>query len=226
MEILHVMPSWFLSTNIFFELLFFIFAAAIAIYSLRIYKITNQRESKLFGLAFSAIALSRLALVFINSFFITLTKGGLSILEFEDIIGIKDIAVTAYVSLFIIGLITLVYLSLKQKNTKSYLLMILLSAIALAFGINKSFLIYALAFIFLVVISINYVKEFRRTKNKNTLLVALGFILLAISSFLLVLVADYLLPRVYVVAYLMEALGYISIFSSLINILKNGKKKK
>jgi len=226
MEVLHVMPSWFLGTNIFFECLFFIFAAAIAIYSLRIYKITNQRESKIFGIAFSLIALSRLALVFINSFFITLASGGLRVLEFEDIAGIKDVAVTAYVSLFILGLITLVYLSLKQKNARSYLLLVLLSAIALASGINKSLLIYSLSFIFLVLISVNYVREFKRTKNKNTFLVASGFILLAISSLLLVIVADYLMPRVYVAAYLLEALGYIFIFSSLINILKHGKKAK
>ena len=226
MEILHVMPAWFLSTNILFELLFFIFAAAIAFYSLRIYRITRQRESRIFGLAFLSIALSRLALFLVNAFFLTLTKGGLRVLEFEDIMSIKDIAVTAYVSLFIIGLITLVYLSLKIKNPKYYLLLILLSAIALVSGLNKSFLIYSLAFIFLVIISFNYINEFLKTKNKNTFLVALGFILLAISSLLLVIVADYLMPRVYVAAYLLEVLGYVSIFSSLISILKNGKKTK
>ena len=226
MEILHVMPGWFLSTNIFFECLFFIFTIAIAIYSLRIYKITYQRESKLFGLAFLSIALSRLALVFVNLFFISLSKGGLRVLEFEDIIGIKDLAVTAYVSFFILGLITLVYLSLKSKNPKYYFLLIILSAIALLFSINKSFLIYALASIFLLIISSYYVRDFRKTKNKNTLFVAIGFILLFISSLLLAIVADYLLAQVYVVAYIFEIVGYVFIFSSLINILKNGKKTK
>ncbi len=226
MEILHIMPAWFLNLNLIFELLFFIFAAAIAIYSFRIYALTKQRESKIFGFAFSFLGLSHLALAIVNNLFLSIISGGLRELDFDDIINLRNILVVAYVMFFIIGLISLVYISFKAKSIRTYLILLALSLVSIWFACNKSFVIYLLASIFLLLISGYYLSEYRRNHNVNTLFVFLGFSALAISSIFLAFVADYLLPQAYVSAYFIELIGYSLIISSLIKILKDGKKTK
>ena len=39
-------------------------------------------------------------------------------------------------------------------------------------------------------------KAYNKTKNKNTLFVAIGFLLLFISNILIAVVADYFLPKI------------------------------
>lgn len=226
MEILHIMPSTFLNTNIFFEWIFFIFAIAISYYAFKIYSLTDKRESKIFGWAFSFLAISHLALIVINSLFLSILNGGFRALEFENLIGIKNITISAYIFFLILGLITLFYTSLKIKSTRVYILAVILSMIILFFSLSKSMLIYLLASIFLLFITSYYFSEFIKTKNKNTLLVSIGFLMLLICNFLLALVADYSLSSAYVLAYVFEAIGYVLIILSLVKILYYGKKAK
>jgi hypothetical protein len=226
MESLHIIPSWFLGINILFECLFFIFAAAISAYSVKIYRLANQRESKIFAWAFGFLAVSHLLLLISNSLFLSITQGGMSILAIEDILDFKNFIVWSYVSFFVLGFLTLLYLSLKIKSARVYSLLVALSAIALVASHNLSFLAYSLAAIFLAFISYHYFVEFKRTHNKNTLNVMNGFILLFVSNLLIGLVADYGLPSFYVTANILEIIGYSFIVYSLLNVLKYGEKKK
>lgn len=223
---LHIMPSWFLSANILFEFLFFIFAAAISYYAFSAYKLTNQRESKIFGWSFLFLAISHFALIIINSLFLSITQGGFRTLEFGDLMGIKNFMVASYVFFFILGLITITYMSLKIKSKKTYFLLIFLSIIILFCSMTLSLLIYSLASLLLLFITMYYFSEFIRTRNKNTLFVLIGFFMLLVTNLLLSIVTRYSLPSVYVLAYLTEVVGYTLIILSLINVLNYGKKKK
>ncbi len=226
MEVLHIMPSWFWGTNLIFECLFFIFAVAISFYAFRIYKFTNQRESKIFGLSFSFLAIAHFFLIILNSFFLSILQGGFRAVEFGDILGMRNLTAALYICFLILGLITLSYMSLKIKSLKTYFLVIILSASFLLLSTNKSLTLYTLSAIFLFFIALYYAQEFKKTHNKNTLLVFIGFTLLFLSNLLFALTANYLLSGAYVLSYLIEALGYASITMSLINVFKYGKKKK
>lgn len=225
MQILHIMPSWFWGTNLVFECLFLLFSIVIAVYAFRIYKFTNQRELKIFGAAFSFLAIAHLILILLNSFFLSLIGGGFRGLEIEEMLGLKNILMFIYVGFFLLGLINLTYIALKIKSTRSYILLILISALTLCCNPNTGFSVYTLSAIFFLFISLYYLNEFRKTHNKNTLLVFIGFALLFFNSSLLVISLIKEISASYVLAYLIEALGYFSITFSFINVFKDGKKK-
>lgn len=225
-HLLHIIPSWFLGLNTCFELLFFILTLVIALYAFKIYRISDQRESRNFASAFLFLSVSYIVLVIINYLFLSIISGNLMSLEIDDLLGLKNIAIFAYMAFFILGFVTLFYTTLKIRNIRIYSVLLLLSAILITLSSDKSLAIYLLSSIFLILVGYHYFREYFRLKNKNTLFVAIGILFIFISNILMGFVGSYILPDLYVSSRIFETIGYAFIITSLIKVLKNGKKKK
>jgi len=220
------MPDWFFELNLLFEILFAIFTAAIAYYSIKIYKLSSQEESRNFGWSFGFLSLSYLLLVFLNSAFMSLMASGLRAMEMDSILGLRNFIIVAYLLCFIVGLVTLFYTTLKTKSLRIYALLLALCTAAIYFSCNRSVIIYLVSSILLFFIAYNYLSEYKRNNNKNTLYVGLGMSFLFVSNILMGFVGNYIFYNFYVISRIFEIAAYSTIMFSLIRILNYGKKKK
>ena len=55
---LFLIPKWFFGYGVAFELIFAIITLAVALYSFKVYKLSNQNQPKLFGIAFLFFSIS------------------------------------------------------------------------------------------------------------------------------------------------------------------------
>jgi hypothetical protein len=209
-----------------FEMIFVLFTASIAIYSLRIYKLSEQRESRNFGLAFAFLSISYFLLIVINSLFLSVTSGNMRTMDLDEIMGLRNFAVFSHFLFLTLGFITLFYTTLKAKHERVYAILLTLCIAAIYFSCNRALIIYLVSSIFLAFISYHYLKEYRDNKNGRTLLVGLGMLLIFISNILMGFVGNYSLSNLYVLSRVLEIIAYSLIFTSLIKVFKNGKKKK
>lgn len=226
MAVLYILPQWFLKLNVVFEIIFFLCTAIIALYSFRIYKLSEQKQTRNFAFAFSFLSLSYLILALLNSTFLSIMTGELRVLDFNKLLDIKNIAVCLYIGFFMMGFISLLYATLKLKSQRIYLALLVLAALAIRLSCQKSLTIYLITSLFLVLISFHYFREYIKFKNENTLLIGTAMSFLLISNVLMSFVGNYIQPNLYVISRLLEFLAYALIITSLYKIIKNGKKKK
>jgi hypothetical protein len=226
METFHIIPAGFIGFNILFNIIFALFTAIIAAYSMRIYWLSKEKESKNFGLSFIFLSASYIFLFLLNTIFLSAISGDLRRLDFEDIMGIKNTLVMLYSISFILGFSTLFYTTTKIKSTTLYILLTLLSVIALGFSSDRSLVLYSIASIFLALIVIFYIKVYACNRNNNTLIFGISMFLLLISNIFMILSGDYFMPSAYVIAVLIALAAYGIIFICLLKIINHGKKKK
>ena len=223
---LYIMPDWFFELNLVFEILFALFTAAIAYYSIKIYKLSSQEESRNFGWSFGFLSLSYVILIFMNTAFLSFMTTSLRAIEIDDMMGFRNFIIVSYLFFMIIGLITLFYTTLKTKSPRIYALLLALSLAAIYFSCNRSVIVYLVSSILLFFVSYNYLAEYKKNKNKNTLYVGLGMAFLFASNILMGFVGNSVLYNFYVFSRVFEIAAYSIIMFSLIRILKYGKKKK
>ena len=226
MECLHLIPGWFVGLNILLKIILLIFTGVIAYYSLKIYRLSNQKELKFFGLAFSFLSISYFITVWINIFFLSIAGSNIRALDIDDIIGIKNLAVALYILFYMLSFITLFYITLKSKNLKIYALLIFLSIIAITFSYDKSLMLYLIPSIFLILVTYYYITQYLASKNKNTLLVSIAMAVLLVSNLCMISIPNCILPSRYVFSAFLEIIAYSLIVFSLFKILKNGKKTR
>lgn len=226
MESLHIIPSWFFGYNIFLEVVFAIFTGVVAFYAFKIYRLSYQRESKLFGASFTFLSVSYIIMALINILFLTVSQGNSLALNIERIIDLKNVLVGLFVFSFLLGFVTLFYTTLKIESGRVYSILAILFIISINYSYDKSLTIYFLSSVFLLFINYHYFREYFIKKHKSALLTFLGMTFLLASNLSLILEANYFLPSMYVLSNILELIGYGLIILSLLHVLKNGKKKK
>ena len=208
---LHFIPAWFLGFNIAFEMVFMLAAALVALYSYRIYKISSQKEIKLFGISFGLLSASYFVSSIISLFFVSALEGNI-------------LAIASYVVLLVLGYITLLYTTLKVGRKRVYGLLIALAFTAINFSFNKVFMIYFVSSLSLLFVNYHYYMEFIKRKNTNVFLTFWGMFFLFISNVIFLVQASS--SATYVISHIAELIGYCFIVASLLRVIKNGKKKK
>lgn len=214
MSYIHLVPEWFFGFDIAMEFLFAFTAALVALYSFYIYHISQQRESRLFGSGFLLISISYLIKVALNMFVLTEIKSGLLGISLEHLSTVGRVAAYANLLLFMIGLITLVYLTFRAKGIRLYALLVALALVPLIFSTDRINLFIIISSMLLALLCIHYLREYDRTKNKRTLSVLIAFTLLLLSNIWTFIAAEnYYLT--FVIGLFMELAAYLLIMMSL-----------
>ncbi len=226
MERIYSVPDWFFGYNIVLEFLFFLLAGLVALYAFRTYRMTYARETRLFGMAFSFLSVSYFLIGLSNLLFLKASGGMREYWYLESFVQIRSLIFILYVFLFVGGFATLLYTTQRAKNTESFLLIIILSIFGILLSKDKSFSIYFLSSLFLIVVSYNYLRLYVEKGNRNTLYVMIGMLFFFASSLTLLFSQDYFSHNLYAVSHVFDVFGYLFIFFSLIRVLKNGKEKK
>lgn len=225
MEVVYKIPQWFFGINIILDFIFALAAAIVAIYAFKIYKISDQREPKLLGTAFTLMSISYIILIYINLFFVSILEDN-KIISLQDFNSINNLAVYAHILIFALGLLTLLFATFKNKDKSQYTLIIVISLAAIIFSINKAEVSYILSSIFLAYICIHYAQIYLQKKNFNSALIFTGLIFLLASKLTLAIQIIENIRYNYVISHILELISYVFIIISLSRIIKHGQKKK
>ena len=220
MALVLLKPFWFQGYDILLEILFAIIALLVAYYANKINKIAQTHESKLFAEGFFFITASYILLAIINfaAIFALKTASIKSPVRISDLITLGEFGTVVSISLFLIGIITLAYMTLHYRNKRIPILMIIPLLIALLLSHNKLFLFYIITAFLLVYITIYYIQHYLKHKNLNTLLILLAFLLMFIAKVHFIISLSE--PLFYAIGHLFEFLGYGLILISLVRVIK------
>lgn len=234
MTYFYLVPSSFLKFSIVMEIIFAIISLLVSYYSFKIYRISKQREIKLFGISFILITLSYLIWAFIHSAIVFHSIVEIAQLATSNISRLGGIGMLLYIILFITGLGTLAYTTARTKNGKIYYLIIGLSIMSIIIPLGIMLLLFEptessslynllissrlVSIFFLTFIIFNYFEEYAKNKNRKTLLIGTSFSLLLISNTNFIFSLSYY--QAYIIGHILESIAYLFILISLILSVK------
>ena len=218
-------PHWFFGLDVIFELAFAIITFLVAMYAFRVSKISGQNQPRLFGWAFIFFSISYLIQSFFN--FAVISKVGESIcnsIKVQNVSTLNALGMYFYMIFFMIGLVTLTYMTLKIRSPKTYLMVLVISLLSIIISLNKIYLFYFLSSLMLIFIVSHYVRNFYNNRKGKTLLVLIAFIFLLFGHIHFLISVNHEL--FYVIGHFFGLIAYFLILINLILVFKNGKKTK
>lgn len=224
MVLLYLSPTWFAGYDIFLEVLFALVTLAIAFYSLKIYKLSGQRESKLFGISFLLISISYSLWAILNGFALSQLNENQCALYLENVGMLINLGIYGHILFFLSGIATLAYMTLKIESLKAYSLILLLVLLATILVEEKQMIIYLLSSILLIYIISAYIEEYSKNKNKKVLMILLAFFFLFFGR--LDFIFSTISYRFYVLGHVLELAAYALALISLILVIKHQQKNK
>lgn len=217
MSHLYLVPNWFFIYSLLFEVVFAVAAGLVSYFSFKVYSVSKQREIKLFGIGFMFISASYLIWLLMNLSLLKYFTSSILILELDTLVLISAFEVYAHMTLFIVGLLTIVYATFKTDNKRAYSLLIILTMVSVLASCNKAVAFYLVASILLLYIIMHYLYNYLNDKNSKVLMVLIAFCLLFLSHahFIFATNAIY-----YVLGHVFELMAYFLISIRLILLRK------
>ncbi len=212
-------PSWFFGYDIALEMIFAVISILIASFALKIYRKTDQRQIKLFSAAFLSIGISYIIESILN--YLIISNANESICRAVNIESIELFnALAAYVHMFFmtVGLVLLVYLTFRIENKKLLLLLLITSLLLVFLSTNPVYAFYLASSIYLIFISWYYISNYRKSRQSQTLLVAVAFIFLLFGTIHFLISVNHQL--FYVLGHVLELLAYVFILANLYMVLR------
>ena len=218
MNTLPIIPGFF-RYNFIFLIVFFLITGLVSIFALKAHKITGKKSPQMFGVAFFIMAMGYFLRILFHAFELEsrgMCKGcfrGMS--KFSTL---KPLMESLHLGFLLFGILILVYLSLKVKNKRLFPLLIGIVFLALI-SVRQPLGFFTLVSIMLYAFLVSfYYGNYKKHKQKETLIVLLSFTLLFLSSILLFF--SQLNPLFFIVARCVELAGFIGILTNLILISK------
>jgi len=216
---IYIIPNWFLGYDILLELLFALVTLLVGIYGYKIYKLTEQRQSKLFSISFFLFSLSYFIQCALNFIILNqLNQNICTILNIKSVTTLNFIGIYTHIILFTAGLITLAYMTLKIKDIRIPSLLYVISFLGLIFAPNKINFFYFLSSFILIFITAYYLIAYTKTKHLKNLLVLIAFVFLLLANIHFIFSLNY--GAFYVFAHALQFIAYLLILLNLILILK------
>ncbi len=213
-----IVPHWFSGYNAILEMIFFIITLLVGAYALKIYKLSGQRQSKLFGISFLMISAAYLAQSILNFAARYSMSEGCSTQSMTKIHVLGNLGIYAHMILFMAGLVTLAYMTLKIKDFKAYALFLAVILAVLLLSSNELYFFYALSSILLIYISFYYLRNYLRSRKISALIVFAAFLFLLFSSIHFIFSLDH--GVFYVAGHLLEFVAYTLILVNLVKIIR------
>jgi len=215
----YLIPNWFFGFDIAMELLFAIITFLVSVFAFKINSVTKERKIKLFGIGFLLISLSYFVWAGLNYWFVGLAQDGFREISINQAAIIGLISLYAYITLFTIGLVTLVYVSCNNPGGRTYYIMVGLSLLVIASSLYKLISFRILSIFLISFILYRYFEDYLKNKNKKTLLISLAFALLVLSNIDFLFLSVYY--EAYVIGHILELAAYLLI---LVNLIKSVKR--
>lgn len=224
-------PKWFYGKDIVIDIFSIIVLALISVFSIKSYKLNKKNKNYLwFGTSFITLGVSFLFKILTNftiyyNVIDTKTLGFFTFtyktIQTSDIL--FSIGFLCYMFLTLLGFFIL-YEIYQKKHLKQDILLILFFIIVISyFSTSKYFIFHLTSFLFLLLISTNYLENYHKKRKITSKLLALSFLIITLSQLIFIFVN--LNKLFYVIAELIQLVGYILLLFTFIGVLKNAKKK-
>jgi hypothetical protein len=206
-------PGWFLGIDAIFELLSIIAIVLLVWISYKSYKLLGEKKFFWFSAAFGIILVAFLSRMFMHA---CLFFGWTDLIT--NVLAALTWASFVYVVFFLLAYIILFAIAMEIHDKKLMTVIFLLVALILYYSGNFLMIFQYIAIVLLFVISWKYFEQYRKRKNKNTLMISIAFSFLCLShvGFGLIAISDYL----YAVGHLFQLIAYLIFLYFIIQVWK------
>ncbi len=225
-------PEWFYLPSIIIDLIAFIVLLTISYYSYKYYKLNRSNKAYLhLAGAFFLICLSFLFKLFTNlTVYYNTSKEiqhGIVVSTLEVVRSFNIFSVLTYSAFALLHLLGLYFLyGIYQKDrSKANIFLVSYLILLSTYLSNINFQTFHLTALFLTgFISLIYLKKYFETKNRNTKMLFYAFTIIAISHiFFMFLTVN---PMFFIIAEIVQLLGFSILLLTLTVVVNHGKKKK
>jgi len=219
-----ITPQWFFGYDVVLELLFAVITLLVSYYAWKIYKVSEERNLRLFSMAFLFIALSYIIQSILNFVILERLDDDIAgMINIQSVYLLNLFGIYMHAILFLVGLLILTYVALKIYSLRTFVLLILLVFSALYFSPYKTFLLFFISTLLLGFIVYYYLTNYWNNRKATTLLVLIAMILLFIGYIHFIFATEN--SMYYVIGHFMELAAYILVLINLLIILRVGKHK-
>ena len=213
-----IVPHWFAGYNALLEMMFFVITLLVGAYALRIYQLSGQRQSKLFGISFLLISAAYLIQSILNFAGSYSMASGCNMQSMSTLHSLSNAGIYAHIILFMTGLVTLAYMTLKIKDFWAYPLFLVAILAVLLLSSNKLYFFYVLSSILLVYISFHYLRNYLKSRKMSALIVFTAFLFLLFGKIHFIFSIDH--GTFYVAGHLLELVAYSLILINLVTVVR------
>lgn len=222
-------PAWFYGKDIAIDAISLFVVALISVFSFKYYKIRKNKNYIYFGLAFALLSISFLFKILTNFtiyYSVWETKYiGLFTLTYQTV---KESNTLFFVGFLLYRLLTLLglymlYSTYIEQTKANMFIVAYLILVSTYFSESSYYVFHTTALIFLILITINYSKTYRKNRIPATKLLASSFAIIALSQIFFIFVT--LGTRYYVIAEIIQLIGYTLLLAAFLMVLRHGKEK-
>jgi hypothetical protein len=212
-------PAWFSGYDIALEFFFAIMSVSVALFALKVYKATNQKQTRLFGISFMFISLAYLTQALMNIIaFHEATEYVCPVMAMQSIMLYDTIGVFANILLMTIGLSTLTYMTLKTDKVRVLLLLMLLSLTALLTSRDIISAYFMISSLLLAIITWHFIDNHIKQKKKTSLMIMIAFIFLLLGRIHFLFSMNH--QMFYALGHMLELVAYLLILWNFYLVLK------
>jgi len=224
-------PKWFNGTDILIDIVSIVVLSLISLYAIQYYRLDKTKKNHLFlAISFALMAGSFLFKILTN-FTIYYSEIetkiiGLTTLTYNTVEASNAlflIGFLLYRILMLLGLLTLYTIYSKSKGTNTFMIIFLL-LVTTYFTSNSYYIFHTTAFLFLLFITIQYWRSYKKEKRGSNRLLMWSFGLIALSQVFFVFIR--LENWLYVLSEIVQLIGYALLLITFIKVLKDGKKAR
>jgi hypothetical protein len=213
-------PIWFRGLDTLFTLGFALVTLFLALMSYRAYKVTELPRHKYFSLSFLLMSLGFGIFGIFSGLLVTHSSFVL-----DKVLSAFDFAFTLHVVLLVLAYILMTIVAFKVEDKKVISLLIVLGLLLSAFSYQHFLKFHVISFVLLGFLTYQFYLNFQEKKdNYNAKLVFTGFYLLTAAE-IFVIVFIYT-ASFYIVAQVIQLLGYLLLLFMLTRILHYGREKR
>jgi len=225
MSNIFITPQWFYGYDVALELVFAVVTLLVSFFAWKIFKVTGERNIRLFSLAFLFIALSYIVQSILNFVIMEQLDDTIStFINLQSVYLLNLFGIYMHAILFLIGMLLLAYVALKIHSFPTFILLFILIFTSLYFTPYKTFMLYLLSTVLLGFIVYYYLTNYWNNRKPTTLLVLISMILLFVGYLHFIFATDNMLY--YIIGHVLELLAYLLVFVTLWIILRLGKQKQ
>jgi hypothetical protein len=222
--------EWFLQYNIALEVVFGSVALMVALFAWRIYKESDQKRLKLFGISFLLISASYFLQAMSNFLAISELEEFINLIEFvpmsaelQSVVLLESIGVYAHMFMMISGLVILVYMTFRKEKQRILYLLLALSMLSVFMSDNIVYMFYLLSSILSAFVLWYYAENYRRGRRSNVLPVFVAFFFLFLGNVCFIFSCCNIF--FYAIGHVFELFAYLFIIWNLRMVLKNDQKR-
>jgi len=219
-----MVPKWFVGYTLGLELIFAIVTLCVSLLAFKVYKITKEREPKLFSIGFLSIFFSYIIWFALNLVALFELNESTEALNIGTAISLINLGAYAHLFFFMAGIITLTYTTLEIKSRRALAMISSIIFIVIILSESKTVLFYSISAVLILFLAVNYLIKYKVNNNPRLITMLTAFFFLFISMFELALSVNN--RTHFVIGHVFMFVAYFLILINLGYVLNHGQKKK